>query len=121
MGGASGSSHSPFLLQGLVWCELCRRAMEPQVALGNSYYACTGSECPTVMVSARGLEDAVWQQYVLLFEADDHVVPTAMRWRMLTGRLRRLWVGADVWEVWGEWAPGPLSQTSDAAGHEGEQ
>src|SRR5205814_6849359 len=93
MGGASGSSHSPFLLQGLVWCELCRRAMEPQMALGNSYYACTGSECPTVMVSARGLEDAVWQQYVLLFEADDHVVPTAMRWRMLTGRLRRLWVG----------------------------
>jgi hypothetical protein len=93
----------PFLLRNLVWCELCKRPMEPSITVSNRSYVCESEACPTVMVPAGGLEDAVWQQYVLLYEAIEQVIPTAMRWATLRQRLARLWVGEDVWEVWGEW------------------
>src|SRR5439155_17674632 len=80
-------THDPFLLRGLVWCELCRRAMEPAATLGSRYYACESRECPTVVVPAAGLEQLVWRQYLLLYEKTDDVVPTAMRWTALRRRL----------------------------------
>ena len=93
----------PFLLRGLVWCELCQRPMEPATALGSRYYACQNPECPTVMVPAEGLEQLVWRQYVLLYEKTDNIAPTAMRWTALRRRLKRVRVGEDLFELWHEW------------------
>lgn len=101
---SNGSQPEPFLLRGLVWCELCAAPMLPGLMSGGRFYGCPYRECPRRLLPAEALEQAVWRQYALLFEGTEVAVPTAARWQCLRRRLVRVRVGEDTTELWHQWS-----------------
>jgi hypothetical protein len=99
----TGSQLEPFLLRGLIWCELCAGQMLPVLLSGGRFYGCPYRECPRRLIEAEVVEHAVWRQYALLYEGTDIAVPTAVRWKSLRQRLARVRVGEDATELWHEW------------------
>jgi hypothetical protein len=91
-----------YLLRDLIWCELCDRAMRPLLIQGTRYYECENEQCPRPM-PAREIELLLWQQYILLFEGTDAVVPTQVRRAALRRKLARVRVGEDIFEFWCDW------------------
>jgi hypothetical protein len=99
---AAGSQGDRYLLRDLIWCGLCDVAMEPVVLSGTRYYACKNGRCPRP-IPADGVELLVWQQYAVLYEGTEVVVPTALRRDALRRKLTRVRIGTDMFEFWCEW------------------
>jgi hypothetical protein len=69
---------------------------------GTRYYECENEQCPRP-IPAQDIELLIWQQYVLLYESTDIVVPTQARREALRRRLTRIRIGEDIFEYWCDW------------------
>jgi hypothetical protein len=102
-----GGDEDPYLLRGLLVCELCDGPMVPVLVdtgvIHERHYGCQGGQCPRPYILAEAVEAAVWARFTELNRAFAETVLPNKRRAAIRPVLRNVWLGKSLGELRYEW------------------